>query len=29
MGFAEKKRLLFQDRKENEQRLKFMRQTFY
>ena len=29
MGVAEKKKLLFQDKKENEQRLKFMRQTFY
>jgi alpha-glucuronidase len=29
MSAAEKKRLLFEDKKENEQRLKAMRQTFY
>lgn len=29
MTAAEKKRLLFEDKKENERRLKAMRQTFY
>ena len=29
MSVAEKKRLLFEDKKENERRIKAMRQTFY